>query len=302
MKVKRLSHPSLAAMRYDAVMETTSFVHYRSFRSSTAAIWQCLTIPEHLAGWLGEGDLELVPDGALSLKTWNGDVRTGRVLAAVPPAKLEFTWRPLDSDPESHVVWRLRGDGPGSRLTVTHDGLRSREERDHARLFWRDALEALARFADGKTPSAEWGGTHPVTVRATLPRSAADVWPLLSTGPGLAKWVANVEEFDAQLGGAFRFRSQYRGQDVVEQGAVQEIVPDSRLKLTWELVGEGWAQPTELLLSLEPDLEGTSLLIAHSGFERLEAVRGAAARRNYAGAWPEVLSDLRRLVAPVAAR
>src|SRR6185295_10359066 len=172
----------------------------------------------------------------------------------------------------------------------------------HARLFWRDALEALGRFADGKTPSAEWGGTHPVTVRAHLPRSAADVWPLLSTAPGLMKWVANVEQFDPQQGGAFRFLSQYRGQDVVEQGVVQEIVPDSKLRLTWELVGEGWAQPTELLLSLEPDAGGTSILIAHTGFERLEAVSGAAARRNYAGAWPEVLADLKRLVAPVAAR
>src|SRR6185436_6962240 len=248
-------------MRYDAAMETTSFVHYRSFRSHTAAIWQCLTIPERLAGWLGEGALELVPDGPLSFKTWNGDVRKGKVLAAVPPARLEFTWRPFDSDPESRVVWRIRGDGPGSRLTVTHDGLRSREERDNARLFWRDALEALARYADTKAAS-EWGATHPITLRVLLHRTAADLWPLVSTADGLTKWVANVEQFEPQPGGVFRLRSSYRGQDVVEQGVVQEIVPDSRVKLTWELVDGGWSQPTELLLALEPEAGGTSLLIA----------------------------------------
>ena len=289
-------------MRYDAAMETTSFSHYRSFRSPAVAIWPCLTVPDRLAGWIGEADLELAREGALSLKTWNGDVFRGRVIAAVPTARLELAWRPFDFDPESRVTWRIAGDGPGSRLTVTHDSLRSREERDHARLFWRDSLDALARFADGKVPSPEWGGTHPVTVRAFLPRTAADLWPVLSTASGLAKWVANVEQFDAQPGGAFRFRSRYRGQDVVEQGAVQEIVPESRLKLSWEWVGEGWTAPTELLFALEPEGGGTSLLISHSGFERIDSGKGADARRNYASGWAEVLSDLKRLVAPVAVR
>ncbi len=80
------------------------------------------------------------------------------------------------------------------------------------------------------------------------------------------------------------------------------MVPESRLKLTWEWVGEGWAKPTELLFSLEPEAGGTSLLIAHSGFDGIEAAGAAAARANYAAAWAEVLSDLRALVAPVTAR
>jgi len=283
-------------------METTSFVHYRSFRMPSVAIWQCLTLSDRLAGWLGEADMDLSRDGALSLRTWNGDVVRGRVLAAVPSARLEFGWRLFDFDPESHVTWRLQGDGPGSRLTVTHDGLKTREERDHAKLFWRDALAALARYADDRTPASEWGATHPITVRTSLPRAAADLWPLLSSAPGLTKWVANVEQFDPQPGGVFRFRSRYKGQDVVEQGVVQEIQQDSRLKLTWELVGDGWTQPTDLVFSLEPDQGGSSFLIAHSGFERLTPEVAATARRNYAGAWPEVLSDLKRLVAPVSAR
>src|SRR5262249_45878260 len=117
---------------YDAPMEATTFVHYRSFRSPAATLWPCLTLPDRLAGWIGETDMELARDGGLSVKTSNGDVYRGRVISAVPTAKLEFAWRPFGFDPESHVTWRLAGDGPGSRLTVTHDSLRSREERDHA--------------------------------------------------------------------------------------------------------------------------------------------------------------------------
>jgi len=284
-------------MRYDAVVETTSFSHYRSFRSPAVAIWPCLTVPDRLAGWIGEADLELAREGALSLKTWNGDVFRGRVIAAVPTARLELAWRPFDFDPESRVTWRIAGDGPGSRLTVTHDSLRSREERDHARLFWRDSLDALARFADGKVPSPEWGGTHPVTVRAFLPRTAADLWPVLSTASGLAKWVANVEQFDAQPGGAFRFRSRYRGQDVVEQGAVQEIVPESRLKLSWEWVGEGWTAPTELLFALEPEAGGDVPAIAVSGYDK-DFTAAAAKIAGYSGylVKPVNLDDLVTLV------
>ena len=283
-------------------MEPTSFLHYRSFRSPVSSIWPCLTVPDRLAGWIGEADLVLAREGALTLKTWNGDLFQGRVIAAVPPARLEFAWRPFDFDPESHVTWRLSGDGPGSRLTVTHDSLRSREERDHARLFWRDSLDALARLVDKNVASSEWGGTHAVTMRALVPRTAADVWPLLSSSSGLSKWVANVEQFDGQPGGAFRFRSRYRGQDVVEQGLVQEITPESKLKLSWEWVGEGWGAPTELLFSLEPEEGGTSILISHSGFDRIDSAAAAAARRNYAGAWADVLSDLKRLVAPATVR
>jgi uncharacterized protein YndB with AHSA1/START domain len=282
-------------------METTSFSHYRSFRSPVLTVWPCLTLADRLAGWIGDADLDLGRDGSLSLKTWNGDMFHGRVIAVVPPSKLEFSWRPFDFDPESRVTWRVAGDGPGSRLTVTHDHLRSREEREHARLFWRDSLDSLARFVDENTPSAEWGGTHPVTVRTFLARTAADLWPLLSTSSGLAKWVANVEQFDAQLGSGFRFRSQYRGKEVVEQGVVQEIVSESRLKLSWEWVGEGWGGPTEVLFALEPEAGGTSVLISHSGFERIHPGNGADARRNYASGWVEVLSDLKRLVAPVPA-
>jgi len=279
-------------------MEPTSFTHFRSFQSPVSAIWPCLTVPEQLAGWMGAADFELAHEGKLSVKTWNGDVLRGRVISAVPPARLEFAWRLFDFDPESHVMWRLAGDGPGSRLTVTHDSLRSREERDHARLFWRESLDALKKLVDEKLPSPEWGATHPVTMRALLPRTAADLWPVLSTAPGLSKWVANVEQFEAQPGGAFRLRSRYRGQDVIEQGIVQEIVADSKLRLSWEWIGEGWGGPTEVLFALEPEAGGTSLMISHSGFDRIDAGRGPDARRNYALGWPEVLSDLKRLVAP----
>src|SRR5439155_1677902 len=69
-------------------MEPTSFTHYRSLRSAVPSVWPCLTRPELLAGWIGEADMELRPDGALVLKLWHGDAIHGRVMAAVPTERV----------------------------------------------------------------------------------------------------------------------------------------------------------------------------------------------------------------------
>jgi hypothetical protein len=59
----------------------------------------------------------------------------------------------------------------------------------------------------------------------------------------------------------------------------------------------GRADAVEFLI--EPEAPGSALSVIHSGFENVAADRRLAARKNYAVAWPDVLADLRRLVAPV---
>ena len=147
----------------------------------------------------------------------------------------------------------------------------------------------------------EWGAGIPVTARAPVPRPAPDVWPLLSTGPGIEKWVAHVERFDGEVGGMFRLTSKFQGREIVEEGRIEELTPESRMVLSWEWVGEGWGGPTRVEFLVESEPPGSSVLIVHTGFDRIAPEHRLAARKNYVGAWPEVLGDLRRLLAPVAA-
>jgi uncharacterized protein YndB with AHSA1/START domain len=237
----------------------------------------------------------------LLLDTWNGDTIRGRVLTAVPPIRIEIVWRGSILGPDTHVGLRLEGDGPGSRLTVAHDGLRSEPERRTARAFWKEALSALRDELHGKDGAHEWGADLPITLRAQVPRAASDLWPLISTGSGIEKWVAHVERFDAAPGGSFRLTSRFQGRQVVEEGRIEEIVPSSRVALSWEWMGEGWGAPTRVEFAIESESSGSAVLVCHSGFERIDASKRLTARRNYAGAWPEVLAGLKRLVAPVAA-
>lgn len=282
-------------------MTPTALTVFRSFQAPLLESWARLSRPELLATWLGRSELDLSPGGDFLLETWNGDAVRGRVLAAVPPIRLELIWRDSALGPETHVALRLEGAGPGSRLSVTHDGLRSEAERTGARAFWKAALSALHSALQGSADAHEWGAELPITLRAAMPRAAADLWPLLSTAAGIEKWVAHVERFDAAPGGAFRLTSRFQGRQVVEEGRIEEIVPSSRIALSWEWVGEGWGAPTRVEFAVEPESSGAAVLVCHSGFERIaDPEKRLTARRNYAGAWPEVLAGLKRLVVPVA--
>jgi uncharacterized protein YndB with AHSA1/START domain len=282
-------------------MNPTTISLYRSFQAPVLEAWRFLSRPEALARWLGKAELELTHGGDLALEFWNGDVARGRVLSVTPPVKLEMAWQPSALAPESHVTLRLEGDGPGSRLTITHDGLKTEAERRAARQMWKEALAALRAVLADQADAHEWGSTMPVVARAHLPRSVSDLWPLFSTGAGIESWIAHVEQFEGSVGGAFRLTSKFQGREIVEEGRIEELVPESRIALSWEWIGEEWGASTRVEFTLEPEDSGASVLIIHSGFDRISTERRIAARRNYAAAWPEVLADLKRLVAPVAA-
>lgn len=275
---------------------------YRSFQAPVASVWPWLTRPELLSRWLGAAEFVLAEGGPARIRAWNGDEWSGHVQATSPPVRLAMALRRFGFAGDHPVTWALGGDGPGSRLSVLHDLLPTTEEQSHARRFWREALDALRDAVDGGKPRPEWGAAIPVVVRAPLGRPAGELWPLFATASGLQKWVARVERFDGVAGGEFRFRSTYHGREVIEEGRIEELVPDTRMRLAWEWRGEGWGAPTTVEFTMVPGQGGASLLLVHSGFERIAQEKAAEARRDYASGWAGVVRDLERLLAPAPTR
>lgn len=279
-------------------MPPSSVAVYRSFRDPVLGVWPYWSRPDLLERWLGPTHIELIPGGDFNATLWNGDRLQGMVVEVAPPNRLDLTWRSEGPDIESAVRIQLEHQGPGSRVSVLQEDPGSDLERAHVAAWWRAALDALHAAVDGVPDASHWGDSLPIVLRAPLSRAASDIWPLLATGPGLEKWLAGADHFDASPGSAFRFRSRFQGNEVIEEGTVQEVEPERRLALTWEWTGQGWQAPTRVEFRLEPDTTGAALVIRHSGFEALAAEQRLAARTNYAAAWRDVMQDLQRLVAP----
>ena len=276
---------------------------HRGLRPPVLEVWRYLSRPELLARWFGTVEIEIMVGGDFSLHAWNGDIVRGRVLQADPPSTLVLAWKSqgTGTGAESRVTIQLQGDGPGSRILVRHEGLSSEPERRQARRLWREVLTALRAALHEDVDAHEWGASLPISVRAPLARSSADLWPMLSTAQGLGKWIGHVDRFDGAPEGLFRFTSRVQGRDVAEEGVIEQMADQNRVILGWEWVGESWGGRTKVEMTLEPDPSGAALLLLHSGFDKIAPAQAAVARRHYAATWPKLVANLRRLVAPVHA-
>lgn len=98
--------------------------------AAPAEVWRSLTEPERLAGWLAQdAELELVPGGDLSLRTREGERRTGWVEEVEEPSRLAFWWS-VDDGEASRVELDLEEtDAGGTRVRVTESRPLLRLER-----------------------------------------------------------------------------------------------------------------------------------------------------------------------------
>jgi uncharacterized protein YndB with AHSA1/START domain len=101
-------------------------------------VFDALTDPEELAGWLGPNEelshdwsVDLRPGGSWRARTTDGDGRDGSMhgtyLVVDRPRRLELTWNDQSELGESRVRFDLVpadvAGVPGTRLTVTHQGI-----------------------------------------------------------------------------------------------------------------------------------------------------------------------------------
>jgi len=87
--------------------------------ASAEDVWDALTDPERLAGWLADAvEVELEPGGELSMRTLEGERRTGWVEHADAPRRLSFWWRADGDEETSRVEVLLEPSEEGTRVTV----------------------------------------------------------------------------------------------------------------------------------------------------------------------------------------
>ncbi|HET6971447.1 MAG TPA: SRPBCC family protein [Phenylobacterium sp.] len=128
--------------------ETYELVFVRHYARPLEKVWAALTVPERLADWLGEFEVDHWAVGApirLRFPEVNYTAE-GQVTAYDPPRRVAWTW-PQEGRP-SEVRFELEAEGAGCRLTLTQTAL---DPKDGAGVAagWHAHLGGFERAVDG---------------------------------------------------------------------------------------------------------------------------------------------------------
>jgi uncharacterized protein YndB with AHSA1/START domain len=133
-----------------------------------------------------------------------------------------------------------------------------------------------------------------------VPQAREQVWRALTDSTALAEWMF-PNDFAPRVGHHFTFQvppnPQVGFDGMVVRCEVLECEPRSRLAFSW--VADGLAD-TRVSFRLEPDAEGTRVLLEHSGFD-VSQPWGEQALQGAEFGWAKMLKQLRAVVAGLAA-
>jgi uncharacterized protein YndB with AHSA1/START domain len=130
----------------------------RRLNAAPTAVFSAWTDPQKIVRWFGpdhgavvvaKTDVRVGGRYHIVFHTEDGDEHdvSGVYREVVPNEKLVFTWA-WKSTPEreSLVTVRIRADGDGSMLTLTHEQLFDEATRDRHRYGWTGSLDKLEKL------------------------------------------------------------------------------------------------------------------------------------------------------------
>lgn len=92
------------------------------------------------------------------------------------------------------------------------------------------------------------------------------VWAALTTGDGLARWLADEARVDGRKGGRVVLLSEDDdGNPTEDRGIIHKWRPTSHLEITFDTVGRGPLKGTRLAFQVALDGGETRVALVHSG-------------------------------------
>ncbi|MBS0360057.1 MAG: SRPBCC family protein [Proteobacteria bacterium] len=157
--------------------DARQIVFHRRYRQPVEKVWAALTVPERLADWLAEAQVDLRVGGAIRMNWNKGAHQAGMTITVCdPPHALAWIWTIGERDTLVRFDLAPISDngGEGCALTVTHSGLSLDGARDGGvRAGWHAHLEAI--------PDAIEGRATPWATKVARENALADRYPPLST-------------------------------------------------------------------------------------------------------------------------
>ena len=133
-----------------------------------------------------------------------------------------------------------------------------------------------------------------------IPQPREQVWRAITDSATLAEWMY-PNDFEPRVGHRFTFhvppKPKVGFDGLVVRCEVLECEPPNRLAFSWSADGVG---DTRVSFRLEPDGEGTRVLLEHSGFDLSQGWSEQAIQGAGFG-WAKTLKQLSAVVAGLAA-
>ncbi len=108
----------------------------RSVSKPLKSVWVTLMSPQGAAALLGEGG-QITEKGHL----WQAaDGAHGVTRSFHPLEQIRFSWHKNDDDPASLVDVRLEAEGDGTKISIVHDHLHDKSDREWLTEHWSAAL------------------------------------------------------------------------------------------------------------------------------------------------------------------
>ena len=121
--------------------------YHRRLRHPVEKVWEALTDPRQMeAWWAHAAELELAVGGRARLEWLNGPaVAEGRISRLEPLTAIEF-----DTDIHGRILWELRPDDEGTRLTLTVTHTIPDEHLTEVLAGWHVHIDFLEDALDGR--------------------------------------------------------------------------------------------------------------------------------------------------------
>jgi uncharacterized protein YndB with AHSA1/START domain len=143
--------------------------------------------------------------------------------------------------------------------------------------------------------------TKTIRREIAIPQPREQVWRAITDSATLAEWMF-PNDFEPRIGHRFTFRvpgnPKMNFDGLVVRCEVLECEPPSRLVFSWSAGGP--VENTQVSFQLEPDGEGTRILVEHSGFD----IAQPWGEQAFAGAefgWAKMFKQLAIVVAGLPA-
>lgn len=160
--------------------------------------------------------------------------------------------------------------------------------RDVVSGWWRQMIvNEYEKHADRRVTGETADGGFQVGVSRTLGASREVLWEAITAPDGLAAWLGDGIEMRFEEGAGYAAGADSApGEEEVEQvrratpaphGEVRVVVPEDRVRLTWQ--PGGWPRPSTLQVRLSESRSGkTTVTIHHEHLPDLEAREAMRAR------------------------